>query len=106
MDYSKSKFDSAVSEACYVIAGHGFGTEFGSSTEGDGWHALVDYSPVLLMNVYADADLIARLRAETNSMAGTAWITEDTQGNVSVRMAALTAYAQPVITKFEAAKHA
>lgn len=84
-----TKFSDTLAEAAYVLSGHGFSDEYGSTQEPAGWHGLVTVSPVLLMNVGADSDLVQRLRdhfPRTELDGHLVWIREDSQGFVDTIM--------------------
>ncbi len=78
-----SKYESALAEAAYVIAGNGFAVDECGSVDEWGWHALVVVSPVLLLNV-GEADLAERVRAEVGDAEQDVLVREDSQGFVDV----------------------
>jgi hypothetical protein len=89
---SSGRFSSVAAEAAWEIAQHGFTTdEHGESEYGDGYHALVDVSPVTLRNVGADelADRFAAWLAYHGADASTAagalvWVRQTSDGQISV----------------------
>src|SRR5690606_30611423 len=89
---SSGRFSSVAAEAAWEIAQHGFTTdEYGESEYSDGYHALVDVSPVTLPNVGADelADRFAAWLAYHGADASTAagalvWVRQTSDGQISV----------------------
>src|SRR5687768_588281 len=82
-----SKFDNAIAEAAYEIAGHGFTEETYGEVSTTGWNALVTVTPSVLLNLGSDSDLIDRVRAEgvyelTDGVL--AWIRESNEGFVTL----------------------
>ena len=80
-----SKFDSPLAEAAYAVANHGFAEEeFGSVTLPEGWNALVDLTPTVLLNL-DETDLFRTMQNEGMPFSGyLVWVREDSQGFVSV----------------------
>lgn len=72
---------NVIAEAAYRLAGHGFCDEYGNSSEGNGWNALVELSPVLLRNV-GETDLADRLERVAGTIERTVWLYESTDGTV------------------------
>lgn len=80
-----SKFDSALAEAAYIIAGHGF-TEHtvGDLSEGNGpWQATVRVSRQVLMNLGENADECFPQNTLVTDCEFYVWIMEDEAGFVT-----------------------
>lgn len=101
MSTTTTRQDAILKDAALAVLGNGFGSEFGSMEDSDGWNGLAEVSSVILRNL-GENDLAGEYDAHVPGPAQV-WVRTDSDGFTYVRTSAWvgTADEQTLIRTWE-----